>query len=217
MYRERLRAVWYRVARLVLRTFCQVFFRLRVYGTENVPDEGAFILASNHQSYLDPMLCGVFLKRQLCFLARDSLFSNWFFAGLISSLGAIPLKPEQADIAAVKTVVGRLKEGRGVCLFPEATRISDGRIKPFKPGLGLLCRRGRATVVSVLIDGAFECWPRHKRMFSFGSIAVCYGEPISPERASEMGDAKLAEALTDTLRRMQREYRTTRGKEPYLY
>ena len=217
MYRERLRALWYRFARVVLRTFCRAFFRLRVYGVENVPSEGAFILASSHQSYLDPMLCGVYLKRQLCFLARDSLFSNRFFAGLISSLGAIPLKPEQADMTAVRKVVGRLKEGHGVCLFPEGTRTSDGRIEPFKPGLGLLCRRGGAAVVPVMIDGAFECWPRHKKMFSFGSIAVCYGEPISPERAREMGDVKLAEVLTDTLRRMQKEHRATCGKEPYLY
>ncbi|GAJ22290.1 unnamed protein product, partial [marine sediment metagenome] len=130
----------------------------------------------NHQSYLDPMLSGAFLKRRLCFLARESLFSNWFFGRLLSSVDATPLKQDQADLRAVRKVVSKLKAGRGVCLFPEGTRTRDGRIGVIKPGFGLLCRRGKAGVVPVVIDGAFECWPRHKKIFSPGSISVCYGE-----------------------------------------
>lgn len=194
-----------------------MFFRLRVYGRENVPSKGAFLLVSNHQSYLDPIFCGVPLGRQLSFLARESLFSNWLFGPLISSVNAIPLKLGQADTSAMRKVIRRLKEGRGVCLFPEGTRTSDGRITAFKPGFGLLCRRGGAAVVPVVVDGAFECWPRHKKIFSGGSVSVWYGQAITAEQATDMGDDKLAEALTDTLRRMQTECRTRQGKKPYDY
>jgi len=69
----------------------------------------------------------------------------------------------------------------------------------------------------VVIDGAFECWPRHKKIFSPGSISVCYGEAITAEQAKNMGDEKLAEVLTETLRRMQTECRIRQGKEPYDY
>jgi len=217
MFKEGLKAVWYRIARAVLRALCLVFFRLRVLGRENIPDEGAFILASNHQSYLDPVLCGVRVKRQLWFLARESLFSNRFFGWLISSVGSLPLKRGQADMAAVRQVIAILKEGKGVCLFPEGTRTSDGKIEALKPGLGLLCRRGNAAIVPTVVDGAFECWPRHKKMFSFGSIWVQYGEAITAEQAEQMGDEKLAEVLTDTLRQMQNDLRTKRGKETYSY
>jgi 1-acyl-sn-glycerol-3-phosphate acyltransferase len=86
-----------------------------------------------------------------------------------------------------------------------------------KPGLGLLCRRGGAAVVPVVIDGAFECWPRHKKLFSPGSISVCYGKPITAEQAKNMGDKKLAEVLTDTLRQMQTNCRVKQGKKPYDY
>jgi 1-acyl-sn-glycerol-3-phosphate acyltransferase len=75
----------------------------------------------------------------------------------------------------MKKVVSRLKEGKGVCLFPEGTRTSDGKIATLKPGFGFLCRRGEAAVVPAVIDGAFECWPRHKKIFSPGRIVVCYG------------------------------------------
>jgi len=217
MPREKLRAVWYRIARAVLRAFCIVCFRLRASGRENIPAEGAFILASNHQSYLDPMLCAVRIKRQLNFLARQSLFSNRFFGRLISSVGALPLKQDQADMATMRQVIALLNEGKGVCLFPEGTRCEDGRIAPFKPGLGLLCRRGNATIVPVVIDGAFEAWPRHKKIFSFGSIRVQYGQPVTADQAKEMGDKKLAQALTETLRQMQHNLRKEQAKEPYQY
>ena len=193
-------------------------FRLHIRGARNVPAKGAFILASNHQSFLDPVLCGVGLNRQLNYMARDTLFKNWFFRQLIGSLNAIPLKRNEADITAMRIVIERLKAGCGVLLFPEATRTSDGRISEFKPGLGLLCRRGKAAVVPVLIEGAFECWPRNKKMFSFGSeIVVRYGKCISSEDAGKMSDEQLADYLTETLRHMQTEVRKKIGKRPLQY
>ena len=217
MLKERLRARWFWLARWICKVFCILFFRVRTYGRENVPDKGAFVLVSNHQSYLDPIFCVGPLKRPSSFLARDSLFTNWFFGPLISSVDAIPVKLGGADISAMRKVLDRLKKGEGVCLFPEGTRTYDGKIAPLKPGLGLLCRRGGAVIVPVVIDGAFECWPRHKKLISPGSISVCYGKAITAEQAKNMGDRKLAEVLTDTLRRMQNECRVKQGKKPYDY
>ena len=209
---------WFRFARWMCKMFCILFFRLKVYGRENVPEEGAFILISNHQSFLDPLFCGVYLKRPLFFLARDSLFANRFFGWLISSLNTIPVRRGEADLSAIKKVIEKLKQGNGVCLFPEATRSRDGRISAFKPGFGLLCRRGGAAVVPVVIDGAFECWPRHKKIFSPGSkIVVHYGECIKAEQVKEMTDKQLAENLTLTLRKMQNQCRLEQGKEAYNY
>ncbi|MFC1737928.1 lysophospholipid acyltransferase family protein [Planctomycetota bacterium] len=193
------------------------FFRFRVYGKENVPDKGALILAGNHQSYLDPLFCVVSLKRHLHFLARDSLFANRFFGWLISSVNTIPVRRGEADLSAIKNVIGKLKEGKGLCLFPEATRTSDGKIAALKPGFGLLCRRGEATVVPVIIDGAFECWPRHKKMFSRGLITVCYGKAITAEQVKQMSNKQMAENLTYILRQMQTKARQRQGKEPYKY
>ncbi|MHC4424535.1 MAG: lysophospholipid acyltransferase family protein [Planctomycetota bacterium] len=217
MLKERLKAKWFWLARWICRVFCMLFFRVRTYGRDNVPKKGAFVLISNHQSYLDPMLCGGPIKRRVSFLARESLFANWFFGSLISSVGTIPVKLGEADIRAMRKVIGKLKDGGGVCLFPEGTRSIDGKITPFKPGFGLLCRRGRAAVVPVVIDGAFECWPRHKRLFSRGPISVCYGKVITAEQVKNMGDTKLAEVLTETLRQMQNDSRIKQGKKTYEY
>lgn len=217
MFKKGLRAGWFWLARWMCKVFCILFFRVRTYGRDNVPKKGAFVLVSNHQSWLDPIFCVGPLKRPSSFVARDSLFANWFFGPLISSVNAIPVKLDEADLPAMRKVIGRLKKGGGVCLFPEGTRTYDGKIAQLKPGLGLLCRRGGAAVVPVVIDGAFECWPRYKKMFSRGTIWVCYGKAITAEQAKNMGNKKLAEVLTDTLRRMQTESRVKQGKEPFHY
>jgi len=210
--------IWFRFARMLCRVFCRLFLRLRVYGVENVPGQGSLVLVCNHQSFLDPIFCGIPLKRHLYFLARDTLFKNRFFGWLISSVNTVPVRRGQADLAAIRTVIAKLKEGNGVCLFPEATRTRDGKITPFKPGFGLLCRRGEAAVVPVVIDGAFECWPRHKKMFSPGKeIAVCYGKCITVDQVKNMDDKELAKSLTNTLRKMQNDCRVTHGKEPLEY
>jgi 1-acyl-sn-glycerol-3-phosphate acyltransferase len=217
MLKERLNARWFWLARWICKVFCILFFRVRTYGRDNVPDKGAFVLVSNHQSYLDPIFCVGPLRRPSSFVARESLFSNWFFGPLLSSVNAIPVKMGEADLPAMRMVLSKLKKGGGVCLFPEGTRTYDGKIASFKGGIGFLCRRGEATVVPVVIDGAFECWPRHKMIFSPGSILVLYGKAITAEQVKNMSDEKLAEVLTDTLRRMQNECRLKQGKKPYDY
>lgn len=218
MFRVVLRAGWYWLARWVCRLFCLLFFRFRVYGLDNIPKRGAFILVANHQSYLDPVFCGIGLRRQLWFVARDTLFANRYFGRLIRSVKTIPVRRGRADMAAIKQIIEKLKGGRGFCLFPEGTRTGDGRIAPFKGGFSLLCRRGNAVVLPVLIDGAFECWPRHQKLFTPGAvITVRYGRAISAEQAAGMDDKELAMALTSALRAMQTEIRLKKGKKPYSY
>ncbi|MDT8302000.1 MAG: lysophospholipid acyltransferase family protein [Sedimentisphaerales bacterium] len=217
MLKEKLKARWYWLARWICRVFCLLFFRVRTYGRDNIPRKGPFIIVSNHQSYLDPIFCGGLIKRHSSYMARDTLFTNWFFGPLISSVSAIPVKLGEPDISTMRKVIDKLKKGGGVTLFPEGTRTHDGKITPFKPGLGLLSRRGNAPIVPALIDGAFECWPRHKKLFTPGQIHITYGKRITVRQVKDMGDKKLAELLTQTLRKMQNQSRIKQNKKPYDY
>jgi 1-acyl-sn-glycerol-3-phosphate acyltransferase len=191
---------------------------MRFQGLENVPAKGPFILAVNHQSFLDPLFAGIALKSQLCFMARDTLFKSKIFGPLLSSVKAIPVRRGQADISSIKMIIAKLKRGEGVCLFPEATRTTDGKIAHFKGGFGLLCRRGNSPIIPVLIDGAFECWPRNRKLFKPGSkITVTYGKPISVKQITAMEDDDFAKLLTDTLCNMQSQIRLSEGKQPFNY
>jgi 1-acyl-sn-glycerol-3-phosphate acyltransferase len=120
-------------------------------------------------------------------------------------------------LATIKTVINKLQHGDAVCLFPEATRTKDGKIASLKPGFGLLCRRSNASLLPTVIDGAFECWPRDKKLFSRGSITVYYGKVIKPEELKQMDNRQIAAEITDLLRKMQTDIRGKLGKEPYAY
>src|SRR4030042_1206229 len=146
---------WARFGRVLSSIFCKMFFRVHPAGRENIPRCGPVVFVCNHQSFLDPMLCGIFIQRPLHYLARDNLFRG-LFGKLLLSVNTIPVRRDEADIPAMRTVIERLQLGHSLCLFPEGTRTRDGKITAFKPGFGLLCRRGNAAVVPVLIEGAFE-------------------------------------------------------------
>ena len=218
MLRKILNRRWYGFCRMCCEVFCRLCFRMRIYGKENIPEKGPFLLISNHQSFLDPLFCGAPTKKHLHFLARDTLFRNKFFGWLIHSVNTIPVRRGQADLTAMKKIIAILKDGDAVCLFPEGTRTTDGKIRPFKPGFGLIAKRASAPVVPVLIDGAFEAWPKHKKIFSPGhQITVTYCKAITPEHIQDTDDHKLAQTLTDTLGQLQSQLRREQGKVPYDY
>jgi cytidylate kinase len=209
---------WYWVARFICKVFSRLCVRVRVHGREHVPAEGPVILAGNHQSFLDPVFCGSSEPRRLTYMARETLFSFGPFGWLLRSINVIPLSRDKADIATMRAVLDRLKKGEAVCLYPEGTRTPDGRIAAFKPGFGLLCRRSRATIIPVLIEGAFECWPRTRKLPKIGCrIAVQFGEPLSPDQVQTMTNEQLADHLTAILRTMQFETRQKLAKPPLDY
>jgi 1-acyl-sn-glycerol-3-phosphate acyltransferase len=217
MIREWALRLWYHIARIACAIVICLPYRVRIYGRRNIPKTGPVLVLSNHQSFLDSIFGQAMIGRRFLFLARDTLFKNRFFGALLRSISVIPIKRGQSDMATIKKVINELKRGRSVCLYPEGTRTWDGRIADMKPGVALLSRRSGAKVVPSVIDGAFECWPRHKKLPSLGKIAVCYGEPITSEKVKELGDEGFAAMLTARLRTMQNELRAKSGKEPYDY
>jgi len=209
--------LWYRLC----RRFCQVWFctlwKVRVFNRHHEPARGSALYISNHQSYLDPMLVGLALRRPMNYMARDDLFNVPIFKQLITSLNAFPVRRGSADTGAVKEALRRLKRGGQVTVFPEGTRTADGTIGPFLPVVSLLARRAAEWVVPVLIDGAFECWPRTQPLPTPGQIVVVYGKPLHREK---LRNAEARQFVGDVRRRiidMQTETRRRLGRPPLKY
>lgn len=198
--------------------FYKIILKLRIEGLENVPADGAVLLISNHQSFLDPVLAGGRIKRQITFMARDSLFTKPVLGKALYSVGAIPLKRDEADTGAIRKVIAVLKQQGSVCLFPEGTRTNDGRINAFKRGFGLICRRGGAAVVPVVIEGAFECWPRGRKFPKPGMMVhIRYGKPLSFDEVKTMDIDALVAHLSQTMQQMQNDIRKETGKNEFIY
>jgi 1-acyl-sn-glycerol-3-phosphate acyltransferase len=208
---------WYFMWCWACRIFCVICFQPRYFNKYYIPKKGGFLLLSNHQSFLDPMLNANPITRPCCFAARDTLFKVPVFGRIVHSVNAIPIRRGQADLTAMRMFVDRLKDGYGLVLYPEGTRTLNGRIADVKPGFSLLARRANIPVIPSVIDGAYECWPKNKKLFSCGKVYVSYGEPIPPEKIAELGDREFAKYLTKILRDMQRQLRLQIGKQPFDY
>jgi len=112
----------------------------------------------------------------------------------------------------------RLKAGGQVVIFAEGTRTRDGRINPFLPGVAMLAQRAAKWTVPVLIEGAYDVWPRTQAMPSFGKhIVVRYAPAIPQAEAKKHTPADFVESVRQTLIAMQHDVRKTLGKPPIEY
>ncbi len=155
----------------------RTLFGLKIVGEENLITEGPVLVASNHQSFLDPPLIGNLYKTEMVFLARKTLFVG-FFKWLYPQWNAIPVDQDRPDMASLKTIIRKLKQGHRVLVFPEGERTLDGSIGGAAPGIGLIAVKSGAVIQPVRISGAREALPRGSGKIRFARITVSVGPPI---------------------------------------
>ena len=151
----------YRIGWSVFRVMYATYFRWRVFNAERVPLQGGVILASNHASFLDPPLVGSGLKRDINYLARESLFRFPGIGALLRSWNAVPVDRDGGGAKGLKKILDRLLAGGGIILFPEGTRTKDGKLQPARSGIGLTVIKSAAPVVPVRVFGTFEAYGRN--------------------------------------------------------
>ena len=157
-----------------------LIFRLCVRGQSRLPKTGGVLLVANHQSFLDPWLMGIAPPRQVHYMARDTLFKGGKLHKLMELWNVFPVKRGSADLTAIRTAVERLDKGFMLNIFPEGTRSEDGTIGHIAAGISLILHRCKTPValVPVLIDGAFEAWPRSQKSRIRIRFVLCMRLPI---------------------------------------
>jgi 1-acyl-sn-glycerol-3-phosphate acyltransferase len=164
-------------------------FSLRSAGSRYMPASGPVLLISNHESYFDPLLVGLAVRRQISYLARKSLFRNRFFAWLISNLGAVPIDLDGMGREGLQISSDILKAGNPLLIFPEGERSRLGNLQPFKGGMMLILKKCPVPVLPIGIAGAFESFPLHRKLprlaplfwpTNGGELSVSIGPLISP-------------------------------------
>ncbi len=191
----------YGLLKLPVVLLFKLLFRIKVSGRDNIPKQGGFILASNHASFLDPVVLGVACPRRLNFMARHDLFSNPFFAKLISILGAFEVKRNSADLSALKEAMRRVKNGKALVLFPEGSRKgNNGSLNPPHPGVGFLAARLDAPVVPVYISGTEKALPKGAKFIRPAKISVSFGKQIPIGRRMPYQD--IAQLIMEDIRHL---------------
>ncbi|MHC4291775.1 MAG: lysophospholipid acyltransferase family protein [Planctomycetota bacterium] len=211
------RRIWHEFGRFISVGIVWLMYRVKVYGKENIPQDGAVLILSNHQSFLDIMLCQGWLRRPFYYVPRDTLFVG-FWGWMIDSFYTIPINQEQVGIKSMRAIIDILKRGHIVCLYPEGGRTLDGKIDETKPGFSLLVRRSGAVMLPMVIDGIFERWPRGQKYPKFGGrVGVMYGKPIPADHIKEIGEEKFIAEFNKTLHKMHNDLRQKMGKKPLDY
>ncbi|MCP5535680.1 MAG: 1-acyl-sn-glycerol-3-phosphate acyltransferase [Akkermansiaceae bacterium] len=164
------------------------FFSYRVIGKEKLVTDGPVLIASNHESYLDPPLVGIGYDKEVYYLARKTLFRG-LGAWLYPRLNAVPVDQDRPDMTSLKTIIKLLRQGNQVVVFPEGARTLDGNLQPAEAGTGLIVAKSKAVVQPVRIFGARDALPRGSSKMRFRPITLVVGDPItfSPEELKAKG------------------------------
>lgn len=167
---------FYAFWRAFVRPIMFLKYRMVYKGVENVPMDGAYILASNHISATDPILVGEGLKRQVMFMAKSELFEKKLVGKFLGKLGAFPVeRGSSAAIDAIRHFEQVVKNGDLMCIFIEGTRSKTGDFLPPKNGVSLIVFDTKTPVIPVCIT------KKGKRRI------IHFGKPLS---LSDMGFEK---------------------------
>ncbi|WP_431782983.1 lysophospholipid acyltransferase family protein [Streptomyces chumphonensis] len=184
---------WYRLAAAIVKPVLLLLFRRDWRGMENIPAEGGFIVAVNHNSYLDPLAYAHFqynTGRVPRFLAKVSLFGRGFVGTVMRGTGQIPVYRESADaVGAFRAAVDAINKGECVAFYPEGTLTRDPELWPMegKTGAARVALLTKAPVIPVAQWGAHEVVPpyakrKRVRLFPRRTLRVRAGKPVDLSR-----------------------------------
>ncbi len=182
----------YDVGRVAVNIFFRTFFRLKIEGKENIPDESErFIICANHKGYFDPPLVGLAMPFKIGFMAKEELFRNKLFGAFIRKLGAFPIRRGKSDFGALRSSIKMTESGRHIVIFPEGGRSHTNRLRKGKMGAVMVAIKAGADILPIGLEGSYKPFTR---------IIIHIGEPI---RLNEYFGRKVSSAemqeLTDNV------------------
>jgi 1-acyl-sn-glycerol-3-phosphate acyltransferase len=186
----------YRIGYTLCNLVGKVAFDFKVYGRENLIEDGAAILASNHQSYLDPPCIGMACRNDIYYLARNTLYQRPLIGPLLKRLNTVPVDRDRGDVSSIKAIIRLLRSGHRVIIFPEGTRSSDGKLQPARAGLGMIIAKTLAPVVPVRVFGSFEALPRVGGL-KLRPVSVVVGKPMRFSEDALKGDRDVYQKLSN--------------------
>jgi 1-acyl-sn-glycerol-3-phosphate acyltransferase len=213
--------LWYEAAFLAGMATMTLGFSMRTAGRSNMPAEGPVLVIANHQSYLDPWLVGLAVRRHLCYLARKTLFRQPVFARLIQSLNAVPIDQDGVGKEGIKSILRQLRLNQAVVVFPEGERTEHGAMNELRPGVHLLIRRAAAPLLPVGIAGAYDAWPRWRPFpvpaplflpAAKSTIAVVVGKPLDSRKYAAMPREQALKEIFEKIQDVQQQAEKLRRK-----
>ncbi len=193
--------------RVILGPFLRLIFRPWVEGLENVPDEGAAILASNHLSFSDSIFLPLVVPRRITFLAKADYFTGRgpkgrAKAAFFKGVGQVPVDRSggKASEAAMRTGLALLAKGELLGIYPEGTRSADGRLYRGKTGVARMALEAHVPVLPVAMIDTEKIQPPGKVFPKIMRVGIRIGKPLDFSRYEGMeSDRFVLRSITDEI------------------
>ncbi|WP_018922765.1 lysophospholipid acyltransferase family protein [Salsuginibacillus kocurii] len=162
--------MFYRLLKSIAKIIIPIKYKVEIEGKEKMVHGGPMIISSNHCSIGDPILISLMMKREIHFLAKIELFqfnlARWFF----HQINAIPVnRSSGVVIRPVRKALNLLEEGRIVGVFPEGTRIKNGKWVEPKKGVAFFAMKSGVPVFPVAVQYSKTKWGlRQKALITVG-------------------------------------------------
>ncbi len=181
-----------------------LIYRVRAIGVANVPKTGALVLAPNHFSQMDHFFIGLYLRRQVRFMAKSQMFGPPVLTYIYKHGGVFPVRRGHHDEEAFKTVFAILDQGGMLLVYAEGGRSRSSELGEPKPGIGRIALESGVPVVPVAVHGSASV--RRWKRFRFPKVTVQFGEPVSYQREQSPSRERQLEAATEVFGRVREMY-----------
>jgi 1-acyl-sn-glycerol-3-phosphate acyltransferase len=192
---------------VLLGPLLKLIFRPWAEGTENIPEEGGAILASNHLSYSDWLFMPLTITRRVTFVAKAEYFTTpglkgWLQKTFFSGAGQVPIDRSSATAAAGAMATGLriLESGELFGIYPEGTRSGDGRLYRGKTGVARMALDAKVPVIPLAVVGTDIVAPPGKIFGKFARPGVRFGKPLDFSRYEGLEDDRFVlRSITDEI------------------
>lgn len=166
---------------------------VKVTGRENVPESGAFVIATNHIGIIDiAMFHYVFDRFDMFIPVGEKWERNSFIRFLGKNLNFLFIDRFNPDLKALRKMIGLMETGNALVIAPEGTRSRAGALLEGKPGVAYLAARSGFPVVPVAITGTEDkVILGNIKRFRRSKVTLTGGAPfvISPLPRESRGEA----------------------------
>ncbi len=172
----------YNVFDAVVAFLSRRFWHVKIYNRERLRIDNAVFVA-NHQSFLDMIwmcFCFPVKYRKNIYVTGKKKFA---FIRLLFPIFPVLFLDDSNSMDVLKANADLLRQGKSSLIYPEGTRTPDGKMAPFKSGAAYLAWKLGKKVVPMGINGAYEIWPRSRklpRLFTKEHGEIYIGEPMDP-------------------------------------
>lgn len=185
---------WRKIIVCVLRHILNVLVKIEVITLENMPKEGAVILASNHLSFYDGFVLLYAIPRPIFFMSKVETFRNSFYRFILYQMGAFPVKRGKFDRRSLLHARRILRANQVLGMFPEGTRSYGKGLQSAKTGVAHLALKMNCPIVPVSINGTQFVL---KKLFQRAEVCIKICKPIYP--SADMKAVDLTQVVMRTL------------------